>query len=115
MFLQGSMKMTITAPKIIKPASKETTTPSCSPWSPLKVKVFRAIWIASLVSTMGIWMHSVAAAWFMTSLTSSPLLIALLQTATSLPVFILGLPAGAIADLVDRRLIILLSQGWMLL
>jgi MFS family permease len=60
-------------------------------------------------------MYNVAAAWFMTSLTSSPFMVALLQTATSLPVFLLGLPAGALADMLDRRLILLFSQFWLLL
>ncbi len=64
---------------------------------------------------MGVWMHSVAAAWFMTTLTPSPLFVALLQTATSLPVFLLGLPFGALADLLDRRLLVIISQGWLLI
>src|SRR3954452_11751173 len=100
--------------QIIRPASDENSDSrpgSNSPWSPLRVTLFRSIWIASLVSTMGVWMHSVASAWFMTSLTTSPLLVALLQTATSLPVLLLGLPAGAIADLVDRRVILLAAHG----
>src|SRR5690349_3638837 len=105
--------------QIIRPASSEgndnSRSKSNSPWSPLRVSLFRAIWLASLVSTMGVWMHSVASAWFMTSLTASPLLVALLQTATSLPVLILGLPAGTIADLVDRRVILLVAHGWLLL
>ena len=54
------------------------------------------------------------ASWLMTLLTPSPLLVALMQTATSLPVFLVGLPAGAIADIVDRRKLLLLTQGWML-
>lgn len=59
-------------------------------------------------------MQSVAAAWLMTSLTPSPLFVALLQTATSLPVFLVGLPAGALADVIDRRRLLLITQGWML-
>ncbi len=59
-------------------------------------------------------MHGVAATWLMTSLTNSPLPIALLTTMASLPVFLVGLPAGALADLVDRRKLILLTQVWML-
>lgn len=58
-------------------------------------------------------MQNVGAAWLMTSLTPSPLMVALLQTATSLPVFLVGLPAGALADIFGRRLL-LLVQAWML-
>src|SRR5829696_1848700 len=85
-----------------------------SPWSPLRQAVFRAVWIAAITSNIGTWMQSVGAAWLMTSLTPSPLLVALMQTATSLPVFLVGLPAGAIADIVDRRKLLLVTQGWML-
>ena len=60
-------------------------------------------------------MQSVGAAWLMTSLTPSPLLVALMQTATSLPIFLLGLPAGALADVVDRRKLLLVTEAWMLL
>lgn len=113
------MTTSIGTTRTIEPASDQnnrgrSNSNSNSPWSPLRVGLFRSIWIASLVSTMGVWMHSVAAAWFMTSLTTSPLLVALLQTATSLPVLIMGLPAGAIADLVDRRIILLVAHGWLL-
>ena len=58
-------------------------------------------------------MHDVGAAWLMTTLSPSPVLVSLLQTATTLPVFILALPAGALADLVDRRRLLMFTQGWM--
>lgn len=84
-------------------------------WSPLRQPVFRALWIASAVSTIGTWMHDVAAAWLMTTLApNSPLLVALMQAAASLPFFLLALPAGAIADVVDRRKLLLLTQSVML-
>lgn len=61
---------------------------SASMWSPLRQPVFRALWIASAVSTIGTWMHDVAAAWLMTTLApNSPLLVALMQAAASLPFF----------------------------
>ena len=84
-------------------------------WSPLAVAAFRAIWIASVVSNVGTWMQNVGVAWLMTTLTPSPVLVALIQTATSLPVLLVGLPAGALADLVDRRRLLLLCQTWMLI
>ena len=77
--------------------------------------IFRWLWIASIASNLGAWMQNVGATWLMTILTPSPILVALMQTATSLPVFLVGLPAGAIADVVDRRKLLLISQGWMLL
>ena len=86
-----------------------------SPGSPLRQAVFRAVWIASITSNIGTWMQSVGAAWLMTSLTPSPLLVALMQTAASLPIFLLGLPAGALADVVDRRKLLLVTESWMLL
>src|SRR3989442_1777242 len=85
-----------------------------SAWAPLSHPVFRALWIASLVSNIGTWMQNVGAAWAMTSLSPSPLMVALVQSATSLPVFIVGMPAGAVADIVDRRRLLLVTQTWML-
>src|SRR5213079_498154 len=58
--------------------------------------------------------EDVGEAWLMTSQTASPLLVALLQTAQSLPIFILALPAGALADVVDRRRLLLFTQAWMM-
>jgi len=85
-----------------------------SAWSPLKYRMFRALWSASLVSNIGTWMQNVGGVWLMSSLSPSPFLVALMQTATSLPVFLVGLPAGALADIVDRRRLLLFTQGLML-
>lgn len=70
---------------------------------PLTNPVFRALWIATLVSNTGTWMHDVGAGWLMTSLSTDPLMVALVQAATTLPLFVLALPAGALADILDRR------------
>ena len=86
-----------------------------SAWSPLRQPLFRALWIASVASNIGTWMHEAGAGWLMTSLTPSPLMVALMQTATTLPVLLLGLPAGALADVVDRRTMLLFTQAWMLI
>jgi len=67
-----------------------------------------------VVSNIGTWMQNVGAAWLMTALTPSPVLVALVQAATSLPVFLVGLPAGALADVADRRRLLLWTQGEML-
>ncbi|WP_161599556.1 MFS transporter [Hymenobacter nivis] len=82
-------------------------------WSPLAYHVFRAVWIASLASNVGTWMQNVAGVWLVTTLTTSALLVALMQTATSLPAFLLSLPSGALADLIDRRKLLLGTQGFM--
>lgn len=88
--------------------------PSTSPWAPLRHRVFRMLWIASVVSNIGSWMHEVGAGWLMTSLAPSPLMVALVQAATTAPVFLLALPAGALADIVDRRRYLIASQVWMM-
>ena len=87
---------------------------SASPWAPLRHRVFRMLWIASVVSNIGSWMHEVGAGWLMTSLAPSPLMVALVQAATTAPVFLLALPAGALADIVDRRRYLITSQVWMM-
>src|SRR5947208_11147712 len=84
-----------------------------SAWSPLGESVFRAIWIATVVSNIGTWMQDVGESWLMTSLTTSPILVALVETAGSLPVVLVALPAGALADIVDRRRLLLFMQIWM--
>lgn len=85
-----------------------------SVWVPLRQKLFRALWIATVASNVGTWMQNVGAAWLMTSLSPSPTMVALVQAATSLPVVLVALPAGALADIIDRRALLLLTQGWML-
>src|ERR1700735_4843779 len=90
------------------------TFPVRSPFAPLHFPLFRDRWIASTVSSVGTWMQDTAGTWLMTSLTASPLLIALMQTAASLPVLLLGLLAGATADIFDRRKLLIFWQTWML-
>jgi MFS family permease len=80
---------------------------------PLHEPLFRTLWIASLVSYTGTWMQNTGAAWLMTSLTMSPLMISLVQAAGSVAVFLVVLPAGALADMVDRRKLLLVTQTWM--
>src|SRR5246127_4807314 len=87
---------------------------SQSPWRPLRLPLFRNLLIADFVSDVGAFMQGVGAAWLMTSLSSSPLQIALIQTASALPFFLLALPAGSIGDIFDRRKLILRTELWML-
>ena len=100
-------------------AATETTTDlkpgvAASAWSPLSDSLFRALWLAAVASNIGTWMHNVGADWLMTSLAPSPWMVALMQTAENAPLFFLALPAGALADIVDRRRLLLYTQGWML-
>lgn len=82
---------------------------------PLREPLFRTLWFAGIISFTGTWMQNVGAAWLMTSLTMSPLLVGLVQAASALPVFLVVLPAGALADIVDRRKLLLVTQCWMVL
>ncbi len=81
--------------------------------SPLQGPVFRGLWLAWLAANLTMWMNDVAAAWLMTTLTTSPVMVALVQTASTLPVFLLGLPSGAMADIVDRRRYFAATQLWV--
>jgi MFS family permease len=85
-----------------------------SPWLPFSHTVFRALWIATIVSNIGSFMQTVGAAWLMTSLSTSPVMVALVQAASIFPMFLLALPAGALADIIDRRWLLLVTQTWMM-
>lgn len=79
--------------------------------APLTVPAFRALWIAALVSNIGSWMQTVGAQWFLVEQHSSPLLIALVQTASAAPVLLLGIPAGVIGELLNRRTLLIWVQA----
>ena len=81
--------------------------------APLKGPVYRGLWLASLAANLTMWMNDVAASWLMTSLTTSPVMVALVSTASSLPVFLLGLPSGAMADIQERRRYFAATQLWV--
>ncbi|KRC27245.1 MFS transporter [Acidovorax sp. Root217] len=86
---------------------------SLSTLAPLSVPVFRMLWLTWVAANTCMWMNDVAAAWLMTSLTTSPILVALVQSASTLPVFLLGLPSGALADILDRRRYFMATQFWV--
>src|SRR5215471_2882189 len=88
--------------------------PTPSGFAPLRIPLFRDRWIASTISSIGTWMQDTAGTWLMTALTGSPLLIALMQTAASLPVLLFGLVGGATADIFERRRLLIVWQSWML-
>src|SRR6195256_2846522 len=77
--------------------------------APLRHSVFRRIWLASLLSNFGLLIQGVGAAWAMTQMTSSADKVALVQTALMLPIMLISMPAGAIADMYDRRIVALVS------
>jgi MFS family permease len=95
------------------PAPEPPQPPSTSAWRPLRLRTFRMLWLVWLASNICMWMNDVTAAWIMTSLTTSATLIAMVQTASSMPVFLLGLPSGALADIVDRRRYFMVTQFWI--
>jgi MFS family permease len=97
-----------------EPANAPLATAEHSAWSPLRNALFRSLWIATIVSNIGTWMQDVGAGWLMTSLSSSPSLVALVEAADSFPLMLLALPAGALADIVDRRRLLIVVQVYML-
>ena len=99
---------------MIEPSTEAPPLPAReSPWSPLGQPVFRMLWGVWFASNICMWMNDVASAWMMTSLTASPAMVALVQSASSLPVFLLGLPSGALADIIDRRRYLIFTQFWV--
>lgn len=90
----------------------ETARPT-STWAPLRSPVYRALWIAQLVSNLGTWMQTVGAQWMLVDDPRAAVLVPLVQTATTLPVVLLALPSGVLADLVDRRRLLIATQGAM--
>ena len=82
---------------------------------PLRLTVYRRLWIAFVITSLGTWLQNTGAAWLMTSLAPSPFFVAMVQAATILPAFLLALPGGALADIVDRRRFLIGTQGWTML
>jgi MFS family permease len=85
-----------------------------SAWSPFRYGTFTIIWIATVVSNIGGWMATAASGWLMTSLDSSPFIVSMVQVASSLPMFLLAIPAGALSDIVDRRKFLLFGELYIM-
>jgi MFS family permease len=83
-------------------------------FAPLRHPAFRLLWFANLAANIGLWVQNTGAGWMMTSLDPSPMMVSLVQAASMLPVFLLALPAGAAADIFDRRLYLISAQAWVL-
>ena len=82
---------------------------------PLRNSTFRILWLANVVAWLGTWLQNTGAGWLMTSLAPQPLIVAMVQAATIMPVFLLALPGGALADIVDRRVFLIGTQFWTIL
>src|SRR6266481_2134225 len=95
------------------PIHPNATDPPGTAWRPLRLPMFRNLLIADFVSDIGTFMQGVGAAWLMVSQGAGPLLVALTQTASALPFFLLALPAGALGDIFDRRKLIIATEVWM--
>lgn len=89
--------------------------PVPSAFAPFRHRIFLAIWVANLASNFGSLIQGVGASWLMTTLAPSPAMVSLVQASTSLPIMLLSLTAGALADLRDRRRLMLVAQTFMLL
>lgn len=92
------------------PAQVSATRDRLSALAPLAEPLFRSLWIAAVISYTGSWMQNIATGWLMTSLTSSAMWVSLVQVALSLPVLLIAVPAGTLADMVDRRKFLLFTQ-----
>jgi MFS family permease len=89
---------------------RAATAAPVSPWAALHFGVFRWLWLATVVNNIGAWMYNAASGWLMTSLNPDPFIVSLVQVANSLPLFIFALPAGALADIIDKRRFILVLE-----
>jgi MFS family permease len=84
-------------------ASPQTPVATSSPWSPFRHTNFAVLWTATVIANIGTWMYNAASGWLMTSLNPDPFVVSMVQVATTLPMFLFAVPAGALADIVDRR------------
>ncbi len=99
------------------PPSPATSSPPAQPaatsaWAPLRNRAFRALWIASFVANIGTWMQTVGAQWFLLDHHGGSALVAFVQAAASLPVLLLTIPAGVLAEFVDRRRLLIAVQAF---
>lgn len=84
--------------------------PISSPWSPFRHSEYTVLWVATVVANIGSWMYNAASGWLMTSLDPQPLVVSMVQVATTLPMFLFAVPAGALADIVDRRKFLIVAE-----
>ncbi|MBI5131041.1 MAG: MFS transporter [Rhodopseudomonas palustris] len=87
-----------------------TDAPRPSAWAAFRHTAFAVVWTATVVANVGTWMYNAASGWLMTSLEADPLTVSLVQVASSLPMFLFAIPAGALADIVDKRRFLILIE-----
>src|ERR1700676_1297372 len=87
--------------------------PAPSAWAPLRIRLFRELWIAALVSNVGTWMQTVGAQWLLVHQAHAAILVPLVQTAGMLPYVLFGLVGGVLADTFDRRRLLVAVKGGM--
>src|SRR6266851_2151161 len=93
-----------------QPMNAAATSQPTSPWSPFRHATFTVLWTATVISNIGGWMYSAASGWLMTTLNPDPFIVSMVQVATTLPMFLFALPAGALADIVDRRKLLIVAE-----
>lgn len=89
--------------------------PPTSAFAPLKHRAFAVLWTATVIGNIGLWMRDTASAWAMTEIAPSPVMVAAVQAAATLPIFVFSLPAGALSDIVDRRRLMIVVQSGLAL
>ena len=101
-------RMSIAPPR--EPPTPASQRPAVSAWAPFRHRTFAVIWVATVVSNIGGWIYNVASGWLMTSIDANPLMVSLVQVANNLPMFLFAIPAGALVDIVDRRLFLIVGE-----
>ena len=103
-------------PAMAFPDAKGSRQPEASPnvkassWAPFQHRIFTMLWVATVVSNVGGWMFSASSSWLMMSLDAKPLTVSLVQAANALPLFLFAVPAGALADIIDKRRFIIVLE-----
>ncbi len=103
--------MSQSRPEAPSPPAPASVPPARSPLSPFRHATFTLLWTATVLANVGNWMYAAASGWLMTSLNPDPLIVAMVQVATTLPLFLFALPAGALADILDRRKLLIFFEA----
>jgi len=101
----------MSAPRAKDPPTAAPPTAAATAWAPFRNRTFAVIWTATVVSNIGGWMYNVASGWLMTSLDPDPFMVSMVQVANSLPMFLFAIPAGVLADIVDRRRLLIFGES----
>src|SRR5271166_6438385 len=105
----------MSAPQAKDPPAASPLPTAATAWAPFRNRTFAVIWTATVVSNIGGWMYSAASGWLMTSLNPDPFIVSLVQVATTLPMFLFAIPAGALADILDKRTFLIFGESAILI